>query len=604
MGGFVFRFGDGISLRCARRGPRMRPVLQPTAFLLVMLVAVGCMAAAQNSVQDVLPAESDSSVHGTVINAVTRAPVARALVYSPDNRYATLTDGEGHFEFALSKVSPEPQNGMLFSGPGPAPRPWTFGRLGIPFWFLARKPGFLDDPDANRQAEVSSGGGITISLMPEALIKGRVTFSAAEAAAGITVQLLTRQVQEGLPRWIPGMSVRANSNGEFRFAELLPGTYKIVTHEWMENDPLTAVPGSQLYGYAPVYFPGVADFAAASAIQLSAGQTFEADLSLTRQPYFPVKIPVENAEVRGMNVNVSVQGHRGPGYSLGYNPSTQRIEGLLPNGNYLVEAAAYGPTPATGTVSLAVAGGPAEGPTQTLIPGSSLRLEVKEEFSDTKWRGETFWNDGKRNFTFRHGPRSYLQVRAEATDDFEHPRNVMIRPPTGPEDESLVLENLAPGRYWLLLNSGRGYVASATMGGVDLLREPLVVGAGTSAPIEIVMRDDSAQLEGTVAGISAQPNMTAGSANLGFQPSQVWVYCVPLPDSPGHFQQIGVSYDGNFSYPMVPGTYRLLAFRNQQPNLPYRDAEAMRAYETKGQVIHLAAGEKANVQVQPIPGSQ
>lgn len=604
MGGFVFRFGDGTSLRCARRWPRMCLVLQPTAFLLVMLVAAGCIAAAQNSGQDVQPAESDSSVHGTVINAVTRAPVARALVYSPDNRYATLTDGEGHFEFALPKASPEPQSGMLFSGPGPVPQPWTFGRLGIPFWFVARKPGFLDDPDANRQAEVSSGGEITISLMPEALIKGRVTFSAAEAAAGITVQLLTRQVQEGLPRWIPGMAVRANSNGEFRFAELLPGTYKIVTHEWMENDPLTAVPGSQLYGYAPVYFPGVADFAAASAIQLSAGQTFEADLSLTRQPYFPVKIPVENAEVRGMNVNVSVQGHRGPGYSLGYNPSTQRIEGLLPNGNYLVEAATYGPTPATGTVSLAVAGGPAEGPTMTLIPGSSLRLEVKEEFSDTKWRGETFWNDGKRNFTFRHGPRSYLQVRAEATDDFEHPRNVMIRPPTGPEDDSLVLENLAPGRYWLLLSSGRGYVASATMGGVDLLREPLVVGAGTSAPVEIVMRDDSAQLEGTVAGISAQPTTTAGSATSGFQPSQVWVYCIPLPDSPGRFQQIGVSSDGNFSYPIVPGTYRLLTFRNQQPNLPYRDAEAMRAYETKGQVIHLAAGEKANVQLQPIPGSQ
>jgi len=32
---------------------------------------------------------------GTVVNAVTNQPVGRALVYSPDNRYATFTDGEG-----------------------------------------------------------------------------------------------------------------------------------------------------------------------------------------------------------------------------------------------------------------------------------------------------------------------------------------------------------------------------------------------------------------------------------------------------------------------------------------------------------------------------
>src|ERR1700746_2592251 len=46
----------------------------------------------------VLPAGPDS-VQGTVINAKTNEPIARAVVYSPDNRYATLTDDRGHFEF-------------------------------------------------------------------------------------------------------------------------------------------------------------------------------------------------------------------------------------------------------------------------------------------------------------------------------------------------------------------------------------------------------------------------------------------------------------------------------------------------------------------------
>jgi hypothetical protein len=53
---------------------------------------------------------------------------------------------------------------------------------------------------------------------------------------------------------------------------------------------------------------------------------------------------------------------------------------------------------------------------------------------------------------------------------------------------------------------------------------------------------------------------------------------------------------------VVPGTYRILAFANPQPNLPYRDAEAMRPYESKGQVVQLSAGQKASVQLQMISG--
>jgi hypothetical protein len=55
---------------------------------------------------------------------------------------------------------------------------------------------------------------------------------------------------------------------------------------------------------------------------------------------------------------------------------------------------------------------------------------------------------------------------------------------------------------------------------------------------------------------------------------------------------------------MAPGSYRVLVFKNQQPNLPYRDAEAMRAYETKGQVIHLAARQKATLQLQTISSTE
>jgi hypothetical protein len=55
---------------------------------------------------------------------------------------------------------------------------------------------------------------------------------------------------------------------------------------------------------------------------------------------------------------------------------------------------------------------------------------------------------------------------------------------------------------------------------------------------------------------------------------------------------------------MAPGTYRLLASRRSQLNLPYRDAEAMRAYESKGLVVHLSAGQKVNVQLPAIANTE
>src|SRR5260370_13946262 len=268
--------------------------------VLVVLFTLGYVSAEQASGQVRGSDDRQNIVHGTVVNAVTHEPVGRALVCSSDNRFAMLTDGEGHFQFTVPEANP------------------NLGTVSGPSWLMARKPGFLDDPST--QVEASPGKDLTISLVPEALIKGRVIVSASDLAVGINVQIFARQVQEGSPWWMPGGSVQANASGEFRFAELLPGAYKLMTHELMDNDPADTVPGSQLYGFPPVYYPGVADFAAASTIQLTAGQTFQADLPLLRQPYYPVRIPVTNAGLNhGKCLVVSVTGHRGPGESLGYN---------------------------------------------------------------------------------------------------------------------------------------------------------------------------------------------------------------------------------------------------------------------------------------------
>ena len=564
------------------------------AILLVGLVAAtsGCAtwAFGQGSQAD----DQKNNIRGIVVNSITHEPIGRVLVSSPGDRLAALTDAEGNFEFTLPKTANDGPGADFDSGQAHRPRPGAGG----PLWLTARKPGFLDRPNEAGQVQAIPGAEVTISLTPEAVIKGRVVLSTGDPALGIGVQIFSRQVQQGALRWLLSGQARANSNGEFRFAELSPGSYKIVTRE-MDDDPADTALGGQVYGFAPVYYPGVADFASAATIQLTAGQSYEADVSVVRQPYFPVRVPLANRELNGgMKVTVSVQGHRGPEYSLGYNAGKQRIEGLLPNGNYLVEAATLGQNSANGAVNLAVAGAPAESSGLELMRNSSVHFRVAEEFSDASKSSSGSWSDGTHNFP-THGPRAYLQVRAEPADDFA-PQGASLRPPTGPNDDSLVIDDLTPGRYWLRLTSSRGYVAAATMGGVDLLHQPFSVVPGPSTPIEITMRDDNAEIDGTVTDAS-----TGTTPSPGASPLHAYVYCVPLSDSAGQFQQLGVNGEGNFSsQAMTPGTYRVMAFKIPQPNLPYRDAEAMRAYDSIGQVVRLGAGQKTSVQLQISSGNE
>jgi hypothetical protein len=553
--------------------------------MLLACCAVLLIFISPASAQSLESSEDQGTIRGTVVNAVTHEPIPRALVHSGDDRFAMLTDGDGQFEFTLPKSADTdtlPGSPTVMVGPGQA----RSGGGGMRLWLSARKPGFPEYGQAGNQVRASPGNAVTIALTPEALIKGRVTLSTGDPAGALTVQIYSRQVRDGHLRWNQAGMAQTNSNGEFRFAELTPGTYKLFSREYMDNDPTTRIPGAPLYGFPPVYFPSALDFSDAGTIELTAGQTVEADLSLTRQPYFRVKIPVANADLSpGMNVDVSPQGKHSPGYSLGYNSGTDSIEGYLPNGNYLVEASTYGQNSATGVVNLQVGGVSVEGQPIRLVQNSSITFKVKKELDHA---------DQEHCFS-EHPGGCRLQAnffpRLEPADDFES-QSGMALPADSGDGTSVVVGNVRPGRYWLRFNTPLGYVSSAAAGATDLLREPLVVSSGANIPVDVTLRDDFAVLEGKVTGIPAQ------QPKEGFSQPSAWIYCVPLPDSAGTFAAWSQSSDGKIgSIQVAPGTYRVLAFATQQPDLPYRDPEAMRAYESKGQVIHLSPGEKTSVEL-------
>ncbi|MGH9511884.1 MAG: MSCRAMM family protein [Terriglobales bacterium] len=517
------------------------------------------------------------------MNSVTHEPIAGAQVYSPDNRFAVMTDDQGHFEVALPQRKEE---GTV-----------TFHREQL----IARKPGFLTDRNNPALKRVSTDSTeLTISLVPEAILTGKVTLAGSDSPDGAHVQLFRKEVRDGLAHWAPQDIATTNSRGEYRFAELYPGDYRVGTHE--VADPEAFLPGGNMSGYPPVYFPSASDFPGATTIHLAPGNIFQANFSLARRKYYPVKISVSNASpsLMGINVNVSVRGDGAPGYSLGYNLADHSVRGMLPNGIYVVEATTFSQQGATGLINLRIANGPAEDSQLTLLPNGIIPVQVREEFTSTP--PPTGGADRDRmNRQFR---RRYLNVILDPVSDFGRGRGAGLRPPTGPNDESLAIDNVQPGRYRVQVNSSRGYAASVTSGGLDLLHEPLVVGpGGSSSPIEITMRDDTASFDGTIEGvggaIEGQNSLPGQTPSLVSSAPSAYIYCIPLPDSPGQFTQAWASPDGEFrSPPIPPGEYRILAFKHQQNDLEYRNPEAMRAYESKGQVVRLVGGQKEHLQLQ------
>jgi hypothetical protein len=579
---------------------RLRPRLWRSSLVPANLFVWFLFAASAEAQLAAGRAGAPSSVQGVVLNRVTHEPIGRALVFSPDQRYATLTDDLGRFEFKFPPRVPEPNEDLTALTDSEALRNAYHARQirmlqnARPETFLARKPGFLQN--ASKRGPAANQTEILIYLDPESLIVGHVNLPGSEGEMRIRTDLYRREIREGQEHWEQVRTFTTWADGEFRFSELAAGVYKLSTGEQLDRDPLSFVPGGQLFGFPPIFYPGASDFSVAGSIQLGAGVTFQATLSPVRHAYYPVKISIGNARAdQSITLRVYPLGHPGPGYSLGYNSAEQLIQGSLPDGIYTVEADARGPSGSTGFLNFSVRGGPSEGPALSLIPNTSLTATVKEEFNSGQAASGVIniapVNGASSLFRQR---RADVQVTMIPIGEFGSGETPVSQPVENAEDNAVVIPNVRPGRYRVRVVTPIGFVASIVSGGTDLLRLPLVVGlGGSSSPIEITLRDDGAVVDGET-DVDGKDQEAAESH----------VYFLPVSEGSGQFREANSTQEGLFSLAQLPpGTYRVLAFDSPQNDLAYGDAEAMRKLESKGQVIHVDAGQKEHLRLKIIPGS-
>ena len=533
------------SQRISRRSLRLH---------LLMFLGMGLSQSLLCGAQDG-PSSNLLHLHGSVVNGLTGKPIARALVVSADQRVATMTDTEGHFAIDLTLRE---NTGSMYGGLALTPR----------------KPGFSQNlqPTMVPLDAASATTNLELKLMPVASISGQVFSSNDEPAGEVTVSLFERQVEEGQQVWRQRNGTRTNSHGEFHFSSLEPGEYTVLTAEWRGDQPLP-LPQQQQHKvttqYPPDYAGDTSSFDAATKLHLHFGDATHLELHLRAALYYPVNIPVAGS-LAGVFVRVSWAGAAGGpanfnGFALGYNNRDHAVEGSLPAGDYTLLLSQRAETPSFANIPLHIANAPFDGAPVALAPGISIPVRVEKQFTQTDTssnRGEVTGIVGGRQ------QQAIAQLFLRPVD--EGGQTINSRPSA---EEGVELDGVPPGQYTVRAFAFRGYVASMSSGGVDLLHHPLVITAESRPePIDLVLRDDTGSVSGT---LNTENNP---------RPLPPVTFLALIPEAgAGVFTQGVATQDGKFQIPNVaPGSYRVLAFRGNFQQIAYRDPKSLEAWEWQG----------------------
>jgi hypothetical protein len=586
--------------------------------MLALCVAY-LLAAAPGPAQEYIPSQPASpnaltgppatflgTLHGIVLNAATGAPLPRALVQvEGDANTGALTDGEGRFEIPSLPLGPQTVQVV--------------------------KPGFLDQAffpsgasswgppaGANHSIQVAAEmPDLIFTMTPTNAIHGHIELSTGDAAQGIGVALVMRNIEDGRASWKAISTVKTNSEGAYRFARLGNGDYAIYTEPAMDSvlAALLAANGKEgamaRNGFPCQFYSDARDLAGAVKIHLAGGQEDEANLSLSLQPFHTVTAQAilpsgnnygdQNPGWVGMNLTAQVldaQGHSLP-YNAEYDPATRELHALLPDGSYSFSVSVtfsrftastvgnntFTPTmdaaPLTGQVEFSVAG---HDVSKMRIPllmqrANPLHVTVAHSSAQTASGNSTSGESG-----------TIMVTLSQAGESLSNGMVSLYAEGTGPG--TLQATFTPSGSYWAhtAISQHGLCLASFTAGGANLAREPLVVGtAGVTAPLDLALRDDCAQLTLMLPAAGVAP---ASSEELWYT-----VYVVPDFDSTENIvpQTLRPSSGGSYTVDgLTSGNYHVYTFVAPLV-LEYHNPSVLAALPTPGQAVTLSPGAASSL---------
>ena len=482
------------------------------------------------------------TVSGVAVNKLTGEPIARALVMIVSNEQrSTLTDGEGRFTF-----EDVPKSQLYLNG---------------------QKPGFVPAMDRRGLPAVeacsSSSADIKVQLTPTSIVSGRMTDANGDPIEELPVRIGRWDFGSGRRSFVLQGATATDQDGRFRIADLSAGTYLLIA------GPSQITQLETFRQMTPVvYFPGVPERKQAAEIELKAGASFDASMSIRDVPGFKIAGRIAGA-VEGEAYMLQLTNESGDEIqttaAAGHNEFQFRFYGV-PAGNYRVRATAFGRSAQAqfGSASITVARD-VSNVQIALAPPIQLRVQVRSEVTDAA--------------AAQGAPVQAVILRPVRDGGTEAYGNVE----GDPKNPRMVINNVEPGTYSAEFGTnGMVYVQSARLGSVDLLRDSVNIDSDQE-PIEITVRDDGARVSGTVDGIALIVAIPSGGS-------------VSPPKTQSFQQQDG---SGHFEMLLAPGDYTLYAFDNFE-RIEYASPKVMEQYASKGVKISLSAKEKKDVTLKTI----
>jgi Carboxypeptidase regulatory-like domain len=509
------------------------------------------------------PGESSQpqrTIRGEVVNSVTGQPIPNALVQI-SGPHAALTDRDGQFEFR-----------DLADG--------SSGHTAA----TATKPGYFPEQSGTIDSNLPApeNHDVTLKLIPEAILSGKVIDENGQPLQGLSVLLKTLQVHDGLRHWQQVQSKTTSVDGEFRFADLRAGKYSLATA--FEIDGLPDATSS--VAFAPVIYPprgGDED----AALSLAAGDHMEVSLSPPTQSIYAVTGHVEGGHAQAPGFGVESSSGETINPAVRFNQSTGEFRLLLPSGSYRLKLHVFVATEhLVGTREISIKEAPVRDVSIPLARPATIPVEVEYQTVNTSSPG------AQQPLPF------FPNISLEDADGSARRFNAQPSPPASSPDESVVIREVEPGHYRLQARpEPPWYLASASCGGLDLTREPLgIAGSAAGCTIHAVMRNDSATLKWSIH-----------SNNQASPAGPVFVYALPLENlvqsmsgDNAQPQTADPGAEGSFAG-LAPGRYLVIALDHAEP-LPYREADVAQRYLSLGQEVTLTPNGKSEVQLNVVAG--
>lgn len=514
------------------------------------------------------------SIEGHAVNALTGEPLKKAQITMnnlggrSNTTPGAVTDAGGRFVIesidpGRYNISAERNGFVRFQYGARGPR-----RLGTP---LTLSPG-------------QHTRDLVLRLTPQGVITGKIVDEDGEPVESAQIRALRYGFVRGKRQMTAPGFASTDDLGEYRVFGLEPGkyylsaTYRPRNSMTVTQEQRSAADTSE--GYAPTYYPGTNDPAAATMIQL-AGGAVAAGVDITLRKTRTVRI-------RGHVV-----------YPAGEAPPQYAILQLMSKDGGFSNPASRGMARRRdGAFEL-----------KDVVPGSYVLMAQwsSESMSRRLRQPIEVGSADMDNVSVVLSPALSLkgQVRVEGTAELNLASIHVSLFPQGPipiggansqvaDDGTFTLENLNADSYSVRVMGlpPAFYVKSVRMGDFDATESGLDLTSSSAGVLEILVNPNGGEIDGTVE----DPH--------GMLASGAVVVLVPDPkrrDRPELFQRTASDTSGRFSLKGIsPGEYKLFAWEDVE-NGAYQDPEFLQPFENRGESVTIREGSHEDRQLKLIP---